>query len=294
MTRLIIRRTARPRRDPGRRPLPLLALLLAASLSLPALAAAYEHLLIVSIDALHPRALDAEVSPTLHALMQGGRYTLEGRSVSPPKTLIAHTAMLTGLTPERSGKLDNDWRPGEPRVGVPTLFDDAKGLGYATAYYFSKTKLGYLVGPGVDTYALAPEDGVALAEAFLRAPGRRFVYLHISGLENAGSRSGWLSEDYLDTLSSIDLALSPLLEVAREGGDYLILVTSDHAGHDREHGTEHPDDYRLPLILAASRDLPPLPSGPFPITEVRGLVKGLLASAPTPGTPSDGPRPASD
>ena len=48
----------------------------------------------------------------------------------------------------------------------------------------------------------------ALAEAFLRAPGRRFVFLHISGLEYAGSRSGWLSEDYLDTLSSIDLALS--------------------------------------------------------------------------------------
>jgi len=43
--------------------------------------AAYEHLLIVSIDALHPKALDAEVSPTLHGLMLEGRYTLEGRSV---------------------------------------------------------------------------------------------------------------------------------------------------------------------------------------------------------------------
>jgi predicted AlkP superfamily pyrophosphatase or phosphodiesterase len=277
-----------------RPPLPLLALLLGASLSLPALAAAYEHLLIVSIDALHPDALDAEVSPTLHGLMLAGRYTLEGRSVSPPKTLIAHTAMLTGLTPERSGKQDNDWRPGEPQVGVPTLFDDAKGLGYATAFYFSKTRLGYLVGPALDDQALAPEDGIALAEAFLRAPGRRFVLLHVSGLEYAGSRSGWLSEDYLDTLSSIDMALAPLLMAARKGDDYLILVTSDHAGHDRVHGTDHPEDDRLPLILAASRDLPPLPSGPFPITAVRGLVNGLIGSTPTPGTPSEETRPASN
>lgn len=277
-----------------RPPLPLRALLLAASLLLPALAAAYERLLIVSIDALHPDALGAEVSPTLHGLMLEGRYTLEGRSVSPPKTLIAHTSLLTGLGPERNGKLDNDWRPGEPGVGVPTLFDDAKGLGYATAFYFSKTKLGYLAGPTVDDQALAPDDGVALAGAFLREPGRRFVFLHVSGLEYAGSRSGWLSEDYLDTLSSIDLALIPLLEAAREGGDYLILVTSEHAGHDRVHGTDHPEDYQLPLILAASRDLPPLPPGPFSITEVRGLVNGLIGPVPTQGTPSEGPRPASN
>ena len=277
-----------------RPPLLLFALLVAGSLLLPPRAAAYEHLLIVSIDALHPKALDAEVSPTLHGLMLEGRFTLEGRSVSPPKTLIAHTSLVTGLAPERNGKLDNDWRPGEPGVRVPTLFDDAKGLGYATALYFSKTKLGYLAGPGVDEQALAPEDGIALAEAFVREPGRRFVFLHISGLEYAGSRSGWLSEDYLDTLSSIDLALAPLLKAAREGGDYLILVTSDHAGHDREHGTNHPEDYRLPLILAASRDLPPLPSGPFPITAVRNLVKGLIEPAPAPGVASEGARPVSD
>lgn len=257
---------------------------LALLLSLPAWG--YDQVLIVSIDALHPSALGEEISPTLHQLMQTGRSTLEGHSVSPPKTLIAHTAMLSGLSPEESGKRDNDWHPGEPQVPVPTLFDDAKRLGYATAFYFAKPKLGYLAGPGVDEQALAPDEGIALAQSFLRQPGRRFVFLHISGLEYAGTRSGWLSEDYLDALSSIDLALGPLLEAAREGGDYLILVTSDHAGHDRMHGTDHPDDYRLPLILSASRELPALPAGPVPITAVRGLVKGLISngnhSAPLP------------
>ncbi len=46
--------------------------------------------------------------------MESGTYTLNGRSTDPPKTLIAHTAMFTGLSPEESGKVDNDWTPGEP------------------------------------------------------------------------------------------------------------------------------------------------------------------------------------
>lgn len=141
-------------------PSPRLTLWLALLLSLPAWA--FEHVLIVSIDALHPSALGEEVSPTLHQLMQTGRSTLDGRSVSPPKTLIAHTAMVSGLKPEESGKQDNDWHADEPRVPVPTLFGDAKGLGYATAFYFAKPKLGYLAGPGVDEQTLAPDEGIAL------------------------------------------------------------------------------------------------------------------------------------
>jgi len=64
----------------------------------PSHARKIETVLLVSIDALHPDALSAKTAPTLHALMRPGRFTLAGKSVDPPKTLIAHTAMLTGLT----------------------------------------------------------------------------------------------------------------------------------------------------------------------------------------------------
>ena len=86
----------------------LLSLLCAA----PVWAGDAVSVLVVSIDALHPAALSEKASPALFALMQPGRYTLQGRSVDPPKTLIAHTAMLTGLSPEQNGKQDNDWQPG--------------------------------------------------------------------------------------------------------------------------------------------------------------------------------------
>jgi len=53
-------------------------------------------------------------------------------------------------------------------------------------------------------------------------------------------------------------------------------VTSDHAGHDKLHGTTHPEDYKLPLIMAGNGSLlPRLPQGTWPVTELRALVQQL-------------------
>jgi predicted AlkP superfamily pyrophosphatase or phosphodiesterase len=256
----------------------LLGLLFAA----PGFARDVETVLIVSIDALHPDALSEKTSPTLYALMRPGRFTLEGKSVEPPKTLIAHTAMLTGLTPEQNGKTDNDWKPGMPPVARATLFDDAKRHGFRTAFYYAKPKLGYLVSKAVDEHALARDDGVDQAQAFFGKGGKRFVFLHVSGLENAGTDYGWLSPEYLDELSYIDMTLAPLFEAVSQRGAYFIIVTSDHAGHDRLHGTRHPDDYKLPLILAGERDLAPLPPGTYLITGLRSTVQQILVAEEPP------------
>ena len=244
---------------------------------LPTLVGAADSVLVVSIDALHPAALSAKTSPTLHALMQAGHYTLQGRSVDPPKTLIAHTAMMTGLPPAQNGKRDNEWQPDEPQVSKPTLFDDAKRAGYRTAYYFSKPKLGYLVSASVDEHGLDPAGGVAQVRDFFRGEGKRFAFLHVSGLEWAGGDSGWLSQAYLDELSDIDAALAPLFDKISRRGGYAIVATSDHAGHDKLHGTAHPEDYKLPLIFTGNlARMPRLTKGTWSITGLRALVRELI------------------
>lgn len=252
------------------------ACLLFAGLLCSSLSFAADSILVVSIDALHPDALSVKTSPTLYALMQSGRFTLQGRSVEPPKTLIAHTAMLTGLPPEQNGKRDNEWQPGEPRVAKPTLFDDARQAGYRTAYYYSKPKLGYLVNAAVGAHGLEPHEGIERTRAFFHGKGKRFAFLHVSGLEWAGGESGWLSPDYLDELTQIDTALAPLFDEVSKRGRYAIVVTSDHAGHDKMHGTDHPEDYKLPLIFTGNvKQLPRLTGDAWSITALRALVKQL-------------------
>ena len=209
------------------------------------------NVVIISVDALHPDALQQAKIPTLSKLMQSGAYTLKGRSTEPPKTLIAHTAMFTGLSPGESRKVDNDWVPGEETVQAETLFDSARHHGFKTGYFYSKEKLGYLVNDAIDVHEWSRDSAIDLAEAFIRTPGRHFVFLHISGLDQVGPQNGWLSPEYLEELSFIDNYLSSLIESIKGGQRYLIIVTSDHAGHEKTHGGHHPEDYRLPLVVCS-------------------------------------------
>jgi len=187
--------------------------------------------------------------------------------------------MMTGLTPAQSGKQDNDWKPGMAQVARETLLDVAKQRGFQTAYFYAKPKLGYLISAAVDEHALARDDGVDRARDFFSRPGRRFVFLHISGLEDAGTDSGWLSADYAEELTHIDRTLAPLLDEVAQRGSYLVVVTSDHAGHERQHGTSHPEDFKLPLIMAADQVLPALAPGVFRITDLKPLVQNRLGAA---------------
>lgn len=235
------------------------------------------NIIVISIDALHPEALKLSKIPTLTKFMQAGARTMDGRSTEPPKTLIAHTAMFTGLSPGESGKLDNEWMPGEAIVKHETIFDDAKSKGFKTGYFFSKEKLGYLVNSAVDVHELSQDGAIDSAEAFIETPGRHFVFLHISGLDQVGPEYGWLSPAYLEELSFIDDYLSSLGETVIGKQNYLVIVTSDHAGHGKIHGSDHPEDYRLPLIACsdtvAVRQVSNLP---FSIVNFREMLADMI------------------
>lgn len=230
-----------------------LVLALVCASSGQSLAEPAKNVLIVSIDALHPAALANAEIPVLRRLMDAGAYTLNGQSTTPPKTLIAHAAMFTGLSPAENGKTDNSWEPGRVTVNRPTIFDTARRCGFRTGYFYAKQKLGYLVNDAVDVHQLSRFDPISLAESFIKASDRNFVFLHISGLDEVGPEYGWLSPEYLEELSFIDGALSSLVEHVIDKQNYLLIVISDHSGHGKIHGSDHPEDFRLPLIIASDR-----------------------------------------
>ncbi len=216
-----------------------------------AFAMPFENILIVSIDALHPKALGPKTSTNIYKLMKRGTYTLNGNSTSPPLTLLSHTAMFTGLLPTQSGKTDNAWLPGQDRVKKETIFDTGKSMGFSTGFFYSKEKLGYLTNDSIDHYKMSGDFAVEQAIRFFKKPGKIFCFLHISGLDQAGPKEGWMSPGYMEEFFFIDDAIAPLINMVKDRGNYLIIITSDHAGHNRVHGSDHPDDAKLPLILVS-------------------------------------------
>ena len=237
------------------------------------------NVVVISIDALHPDALQQAKIPNISKLMQSGAYTLYGRSTDPPKTLIAHTAMFTGLAPEESGKLDNDWKPGEATVQKEMIFDTARLYGFKTGYFYSKEKLGYLVSDAIDVHEWSRDGAIDSAEAFIKSEGRHFVVLHISGLDQVGPEYGWLSPEYLEEFSFIDDYLSSLIDLIVEGQRYLIVITSDHAGHGKIHGSSHPDDYRLPLIVCSdTKAFKQFKNKHFSIVAFKGMLANMMSA----------------
>ena len=209
-----------------------------------------QTVLIVSIDALHPKAIDPKASANIQRLLEQGVYTLDGNSTNPPLTLLSHAAMFSGIGPEKGGRADNTWQSGQPGIKEKTIFNDAKTKGFSTGFFYSKEKLGYLVNQAVDKHKLDSDFSVDNAMAFFKASEpKQFCFLHISGLDRTGPIEGWLSPGYMEELFFIDESIAPLIEMVKSKGSYLIIITSDHAGHETIHGSDHPDDAKLPLIM---------------------------------------------
>jgi predicted AlkP superfamily pyrophosphatase or phosphodiesterase len=129
----------------------------------------------------------------------------------------------------------------------------------------------------VDFHRWSREDAIDLAEAFVKKPGRHFVFLHVSGLDFVGPEYGWLSPEYMEELFYIDEYLTPLIISVKEQKNYLIIITSDHAGHCKIHGSQHPDDYRLPFIINSDTlKFKKFQNIRYSVTDLKNIVDGIL------------------
>jgi len=234
--------------------------------------------LIISIDALHPKAIDPKISTNIQQLREQGVYTLDGLSTNPPLTLLSHAAMFSGIGPEKRGRTDNTWQAGQPGIKEKTIFNDAKTKDFFTGFFYSKEKLGYLVNQTIDQHKLDSDFSVDNAMDFFRASEQKqFCFLHISGLDQSGPVDGWLSPGYMEELFFIDKSIAPLIEIVKSKGNYLIIITSDHAGHGKIHGSDHPDDAKLPLIMVSDViNLTKYQGIQYHVTHLKPILESLL------------------
>src|SRR5512146_2920574 len=98
----------------------------------PTLAPVAKRVLILSFDGLRADAVLKAPMNNLQALMQTGAYTLGAQTIKPPATLPAHSSMLTGMCPAKTGVDWNDYVPERGVAHGPSLFDLAHAAGLET------------------------------------------------------------------------------------------------------------------------------------------------------------------
>jgi len=219
------------------------------------------NVLLVSIDGLRPDAIAAFKAPTLTKLVAEGSYTLSATTILPSKTLPSHTSMLTGEPPDRHGVLWNDAFSDQPgTLEIPTIFSAARSRGYRTAAFFSKAKFSHLQVPGTLDYSQSPggwfgrwssSSTLDDVEEHLTTAAPNLLFVHLTDPDAAGHSHGWMSREYGRGVLRADAALERLLRVADTTygvGKYTIIVTADHGGNGRDHGSDHAFDVTIPWI----------------------------------------------
>ena len=231
-----------------------------AGVNAPELAVS-RNVVLVSIDGLRPDAIATFKAPTLGKLIREGSYTLEAKTILPSKTLPSHTSMLTGEPPDRHGVLWNNAMNDEPgTVAIPTVFGAARAQGYRTAAFFSKSKFSHLQVPGTLDYSQSPggwwgrwssADTLDDVEQHLDTHKPNLLFVHLTDPDAAGHSYGWMSTEYGRGVLRADTAVRRLIAAADKAygeGAYTLIVTADHGGNGRDHGSDNPLDVTIPWI----------------------------------------------
>lgn len=221
-----------------------------------------DHVVIISIDGLRPDAIETFKAATLQRLMREGTYSRDAQTILPSTTLPSHTSMLTGVDIDVHGVT---WNSDETsRLGpvtVPTVFSLAHAAGLRTAAFFGKAKLQHLHVPHTLDYVRSLDGPVSWfgsarrtvkdVDRYLARANPNLLFIHLAEPDYAGHLFGWMGRSYARAVIEADRAVALLIEQAdaRFGPQqYTVIITADHGGHGRTHGTADPLDTTIPWI----------------------------------------------
>jgi predicted AlkP superfamily pyrophosphatase or phosphodiesterase len=257
----------------------------------PVAGAVTNHVLVISIDGLRPDAILEFEARTMQRLLREGAYSLTAETIYPSKTLPSHTSMLTGVLPEVHGMTWNTDRTATHGVvGTATVFELAKQRGFRTAAFFSKAKLRHLMKPGTLDHAQAPAGldtymaarTVEDAARYMRFRRPNLMFVHIAEPDAAGHSFGFMGRAYGAAVRRADGAVGQLLasaDAAYGAGNYTVIVTSDHGGSGRHHGSEHAHDMQIPWIAWGAGVDPGELAAPIRTTDTAATMLWLLGVA---------------
>ncbi|MBI5512116.1 MAG: alkaline phosphatase family protein [Deltaproteobacteria bacterium] len=253
----------------------------------------YDHVVIVSFDGLRPDAIDRADAPVLRRVRDQGAWARNAQTVPDSSTLPAHSSMLSGAPVRAHGMSFDDFRAERGFIRVPTIFYRAHDQGLRTAMFVAKTKLRHIALPGsLDVWSLphySCERVSAAASAYLRDAGPGVTFIHLEEPDDGGHRYGWMSRRYLGYVARADRCFGVImatLEARADRARVLVLVSADHGGHGRRHGTHDPLDLHIPWLAWGSR----VHRGPFdaPVLTTDTAATAMAALGLTPGPENTG------
>jgi len=213
--------------------------------------------LIILVDGMRPDAIAEH--PTAKRIMENSAVSLNTQTVVPSVTLPCHMSLFHSVDPSRHGTTTNTYAPQvRPIQGLCEVLSQA---GKTCAMFYNWEELrdlsrpnsivhSYFVKGRVYGYEDANNRVTAEAIDYLTKYDVDFAFLYLGFTDMAGHQYGWMSKEYMHSIDNSWENIDKVIEALP--ADYQVIITADHGGHDRMHGTELPEDMTIPFILYGS------------------------------------------
>lgn len=206
--------------------------------------------ILILADGMRPDAM--EDLPYVKEFMKKSAYTMKMKTVFPSVTLPCHMSLFLGVPPERHGITTNLYMP--PVRPVNGIFEQIHIAKKTTAAFYDWEQLRDLWRPGNITYSRFEAGHTAEIAArntddairYISENSPDFVFLYIGYPDGAGHNYGWMTPEYIESVKVSWENIARI--VGRFEEEYTFIITADHGGHDRIHGTEMPEDMTIPFM----------------------------------------------
>ena len=215
-----------------------------------------KKVVLILVDGMRPESLEQCGHPFVKEMLAHSVHTLKGQTVMPSVTLPCHVSLFHSVPPQRHNILTNTYVPQvRPIRGICEVLKDAKKN---SALFYNWEQLKDLARPGSLCYANfiagrcygyeeANRQLTENAIAFLKTNAADFTFLYLGWTDEAGHAQGWMGEEYLRSVYESFACIQAVTRALSD--DYLVILTADHGGHERSHGTEMPEDMTIPILF---------------------------------------------
>lgn len=237
--------------------------------------------LLILVDGMRPDAL-VNIRQ-VEELKKKAAWTLDAQTVFPSATLPCHMSLFYSVEPNRHGTTTNTFAPQvRPIDGLFDVLHDNKKM---NAMFYSWGQLRDVLRPGKLFYSqfCRParlshwQTNKLLCDGalnFIAEAQPDFTFLYLFSPDSLGHREGWMSEGYMKDVQECWDHIEYVLENLPE--DYTVFITADHGGHERNHGTDLPEDMTIPLFALGPNFTPGRKLENASIMDIAPTVTALL------------------
>jgi Uncharacterized proteins of the AP superfamily len=233
-----------------------------------------EHVFLIGLDGMSSAAFVKADMPYCQSLMKEGTYTVKKRSVLPSSSAINWASMFMGAPTEIHGY--TTWGSKTPELpsrvigenGIfPTVFQLARQK-YPSAeigVLYDWDGIKYLVDTislshFAQTPSIDPENMAGMASDYILAKKPMLAAFIFDNPDHIGHQDGWETEEYQKMLTRLDACVRQVVEAIDEAGirkNSVIIITADHGGIGRNHGSITLNEMETPFIIVG----PGIPEG---------------------------------